>query len=352
MEIKKLYKTLTLVAALAVSGFAIAENAVAQTIVPSPRFRNQPLEEPEATAPFAELGSFQYDAQVFAPLEFTNGKQIEPQNGFFFTFDKTYLSIGGGNVSSDGFQTVTPGGDYQWGNRYELGYFTDNDQGWDLVYLNSEGITFVNGQDTLVANPTLVTTKFNSFELNKIFRQTISDGRYFEPYVGLRYLGVSDSTIEDTIVTVGAAVFDNRFVQRATNNAGGIHAGAKINRRSGRWRSTFDGSLATTYNQRNYFASDVIIDGAGNIGVSESSDSESGFVPALDASFEVSYNVTRDIAFRSGVTALYLWDGITRVNTLPTPLNPNSVNGAGGDTGIIDDSITVVGFTFGFEWRR
>ena len=34
-----------------------------------------------------------YDAQLFAPLEFTNGKEKKPNTGLYFELSKTYLSL-------------------------------------------------------------------------------------------------------------------------------------------------------------------------------------------------------------------------------------------------------------------
>ena len=64
-----------------------------QLNVPSPNFRPKPVEALSNTRPLATPGIFDYDTRVFAPLEFTNGKEKEPNSGFYFTLDRTYTSV-------------------------------------------------------------------------------------------------------------------------------------------------------------------------------------------------------------------------------------------------------------------
>lgn len=347
MVLKKFTIAGALLAALA-SGYSVQ----AQVNVPSAEFEHRPLERPTTSRPFASPGVFDYDAQVFAPFEFTNDEEKDPYTGFFFTFDKTYTSVSrsGSGVTDDPFQST--GNHYLWGTRYEFGWMNDSDDGWQLGYQNASGIYFTNGQDVNVANPMLVENRFATFEINRVFRQSLSQGGYFEPYIGAQYLNFNDKTLEDSFQTVGLANGTDRFKQEVDNNAFGVHAGARFNKRSGRLRLTSDVAIATTYNQQSYFSTNLF-SGGGTIGVDESNATDQSFVPALDLQFEAAYNISRDISLRLGLQTLYAFDGVARANTLPSNLNSNSVFGPGGPgAGLFDESYLAAGFIFGFEWRR
>ncbi len=352
MVLKKFTIAGALLAALA-SGYSVQ----AQVNIPSAEFEHRPLERPTTSRPFASPGVFDYDTQAFAPFEFTNDEEKDPYTGFFFTFDKTYTSVSrsGSGVTDDPFQST--GNHYLWGSRYEFGWMNDSDDGWQLGYQNSSGIYFTNGQDVTINSPMLVDNRFATFELNRVFRQSLSQGGYFEPYIGVQYLNFNDKTLQDLTQTVGGITGINRFKQEVDNNAFGVHAGARFNKRSGRWRFTADGAVATTYNQQSYFATDLfsgvdLINGR-FVDFDESNATDQSFVPALDLQFEASYNISRDISLRVGVQTLYAFDGVARANTLLDSLNPNSVFGPGGPgAGLFDESYLAAGFIFGFEWRR
>ncbi len=332
---------------------APCQTASAQINVPSAEFEHRGIESADATRPFVTPGVFDYDTQVFAPLEFTNDEEKEPNTGFFLTYDRTYTSVSrpgiiGGGEDGD---TVASGNNYIWGTRYEAGWMTDADDGWTISYQDSHGIFFTNGQDSTVQNPMLVTNRFATVEINKIYRQHMNNGGYFEPYIGAQYINVSDETLEDRLQTVGVTQVTNRFKQEANNIAFGAHAGARFNRRRGRWRTTADGAIAAAYNQQRYFSTDLFNNGT-IIGVTETYSEDQSFVPALDLQFELAYNISRDITLRTGVQTMWIFDGIARANTKPQGINPNSFFGTGTGEGLSEDSFIAAGFIFGFEWRR
>ncbi len=337
--------------------------ASAQLHVPSAEFEHRDIESVENTRPFAAPGVFDYDTRAFAPLEFTNDEEKDPNTGFFLTYDRVYTSVSRPGIIGDGEfgERVASGNNYIWGTRCEGGWMTEEDHGWAVGYQNSRGIFFTSGQDVTVENPMLVTNRFATFEINKIFRQQMKSGGYFEPYIGAQYINVNDQTLFDTLVTTGTIVNDdgtttdvtgeNRFKQEANNSAFGVHAGARFNRRRGRWRTTTDGAITAAYNQQRYFATDLTTS-ANIISTIESYAEEQSFVPMLDLQFEVAYNISRDITLRTGVQAMWIFDGIARANTAPTSVNPNSFFGTGSGAGLSEDSYLAAGFLFGFEWRR
>jgi hypothetical protein len=345
----------TLITVLSVTGAATLVQA--QVDVPSPRFEPRSVQSPENTRPLAEPFVFDYDAQVFAPVEFTNNKELEPNTGFFFVVDRMYNSVSRGEPRQLQGIGITPndvptGNDWMWGNRFELGWMGQKNSGWQLVYEKTDGSFFAFGQDALVRNPMLVNTNYTSFELNRMFRQSISNGDYFDPYIGLRYFGLSDRTIEDTTFTTGTTTASNRFKQNAENSSVGAQVGGRYNHRRGRFRYTVDGALAAMYNNQNYFATDLTFIGA-STAISEFYDTAQAFTPVADLRCEIAYNFTRDIGLRTGFQVQYIWDGVARTDNLTTAINPNSVNSiSGGAAGLYSESAIVAGFNFGLEWRR
>ena len=345
-------KNTLIIGALLVS-FVASGVTEGQINKPSPRFRYKKLESAENTRPYATPGVFDYDAQVFAPLEFTDGKEKKPSDGFYMSLDKTYTSVSKATRIGEESDTIQTGSTYIQGSRYDFGWFSDNDDGWGFTYQVAEGIYYSAGQDVSVANPMLVDMNVSTFEINRMFRQSLSQGGYFEPYMGVRYMHIGDNTIEDTNQTVGDDATTNRFKQNTTNDGFGFQAGGKYNARQGRWRTTIDGSIATVYNQQRYFATDITNSSAGPQGISETYQSDQSFVPILDGQYEIAYNISRDISIRLGAQAIYTWAGIARANTETTNLNPNSIFGAGGSpTGLFDGSHLSAGFLYGIEWRR
>ncbi len=345
----------------------ISEAAWGQVDIPSPKFQYKSVEQPKSTRPFATPGVFDYDAQMFAPIEFSNGEELGPRSGFFASYDRTVLSFQKGTQTIAGVDGPSTGNHYVWGTRIEAGWMTDVDDGWGLVYQYGNGITYASGQDISVPQPFLVDSQASDFELNKLFRQALNKGGYFEPYVGLRYYNMSDNTIQDTLQGVqgGTAVgtpfiliAGNRFKQNVTNSAIGGQAGARYNSRRGKWRLTSDGAIAMFYNQKRLFATDITTASIPNQFqqiYSETYDANQSFVPMLDLQLDLAYNLTRDISLRGGLQLNYLWNGIARANTAPTNLNPNSIYTTVGTAGAglnQDVSFITAGFLFGVEWRR
>ena len=346
MALKRTFKICALLVTLVAT-----EAAIGQVNIPSAKFSGKAVESAESTRPFASPGVFDYDTQLFAPLEFTNGKEKAPNSGFFFSLDKTYTSVNKAGVIDGNGSTIQTGAHYIWGTAYNLGWFSDDDDGWGLTYQNASGSYFTAGQDVLVSQPMLVKNEFATVEVNRIFRQALSQGGYFEPYIGIRFMNFSDNTLEDTTQTVNGTIVSNRFKQNVTNNAFGLQAGGRYNSRRGRWRMTGDGAVATTYNQQRYFATDIA-NSATAQAITETYQSDQAFLPVIDGQFEIAYNISRDISFKTGVQATYVWNGVARANTQTTNLNPNSVFSSGGLTGLIDESYIAAGFIFGVEWRR
>lgn len=320
---------------------------VSQLETPGPRFEHLGVDSPDSTRPLATPGVFDYDAQIFSPVEFSDGNQLAPKCGFFFTVDKLYTAISGTGSTTGGV-----GDNYIWGTRYEGGYMNTEDDGWHGLFESSEGNEFLNGADALNPNPTWYTAKFATAEISKVFRQRLNRGGWIEPYIGLRFQSLSENTLEDIGPGLAGGVTGNRFTQRVTNNAIGMNIGGRLVRRSGRFRYSHDLALAPMYNQQRFRAYDIT-DNVGTLIVNEIGDSGNGFAPVFDYRFEVAYNLTRDFGLRGGASVNYLWDGVARVNTASTFNNPNSILGQGiGPAGLFEDDVLSGGFSFGIEYRR
>lgn len=356
MVLKNCFSLSALIAVLVLPTFVFGQVFdQSQINVPGPRFNHHGVEDPDSTRPAATPGVYNYDFQVFSPVEFSNGKELEPNTGFYFSFDRLYTSFSGGG--DFGGKAA-----YAWGNRYDFGFMNDDDDGWSFIYEQSEGNQFLNGADVVATNPTLLRSKFGSLEINKVFRQQLKQGGWLEPYIGLRYFNFSDRTIEDRTDLLPGVVIANRFTQDISNDGVGLNLGGRLVKRRGRWRYSHDFSVATTYNQQDLHVEDLTnAVGAVSVTVDSEGDSDNAFVPVVDYRFEIAYNLTRDFGFRGGAGITYFWDGIARANTLPTQENPNSIFGSdpliGGDPtlsggGIIDNRFIGAGFSFGFEYRR
>lgn len=336
----------------ALFGLCLSANvAIGQINVPGPVFRYQQVETTESTRPFATPGIFNYDAQMFAPLQFpmTPGEELGPRTGFFASMDRLYVNMSRATIADNNTNDVPTGNNYMWGNRYNIGWMTDADDGWSFEYSQSEGSFFSSGQDVLVGNPMLTSTRFANVEVNKVFRQRLKRGGWLEPYLGFRFVNLSDSTIEDVSLPGDVAL---RFKQNVTNNAFGLNVGGSYVNRRGRYRNEFDVAVAVTYNNQNYFATDLTFSETGNT-VLESYYTGNAFVPVLDLNYELAYNLTRDFGLRGGVQFMWLWDGMARANTLTQNLNPNSDFSATlGEPGIFDQGVIAAGFSFGIEWKH
>ena len=328
----------------------------AQTQVPSARYSPSQQESTGATDPLAQPGIFDYDAQMFAPLDLSDVSERRAQSGFFALYDRVYMSIGRSNPIGVGAPSQHPRGtDYHWGNRYHAGFITEDGKGIQLEYMTVNGSFFSAGIDASVPDPFITETSLDVFEINRIFRERLSNGGFLEPYFGIRYTSVSDETIEDTFFTIGATVIPNRFIQRASNSGIGGQIGARYAMNRGRWTVRTDTSLNASYNTQRYVASDIQFP-PGQLfpNVFETTDEDSSFMPTVDLQLEFAYRLSRDFSIRTSFQVLYIWEGVNRANTSTTALNPNSVlgAGAGGQIGAQGQSFTSAGFGFGLEWRR
>ena len=319
-----------------------------QNLTPGTFFERTP--ESSQNLPLATPGFFDYDAQLFAPLEFTNGKEKKPNTGLYFELSKTYLSLERATRFDTGLGVQTSNGtEFFTGTRYELGWYGERDRGWNAVFAKTEGTFLFN--DRFGSFGSLVSegnVRLTTVEVNRTFRQVTSNGGVFEPSFGLRYNWIRDRLTDNTDATAGTSFFN----QSAQNTAIGLQVGARFSKRRGRWRFTYRGNAAATYNQQRLELTDAL---AGPpVTFADTVFTEQSFVPILDGTLEATYNITRDISLKLGVQGSYIWNEILRANTEPTAFNGLSTSSDAGSPVFSsnDENFVAAGFVFGFEFRR
>ncbi len=259
------------------------------------------LARAQTVQPFIDPGYFDYDMQLFAPADELDAYGGDPvqKYGWFGSYDRMYISVSrpkasqfvasnnmgadpilymppnpGGNPPTQVIifgvgGVVTPNynlvsettfdlGDKTWGNRVDLGYMTEENDGWLFSYMHIDGpnaaqvqhlqrANRINTQDngsspatvggqqnnnqlTIVepssdrndAGPpnrerfydirnSLNEAKLTSLELNKVFRMPpLNHGGILEPFVGIRYMNFQDYTLRQN--------YDNTTQTYTTDN--------------------------------------------------------------------------------------------------------------------------------------
>ena len=301
--------------------------------------------------PLATPGMFDYDAQLFAPLEFTNGKEKEPNTGLYAEFSKTYISLErAGRFDSGLNQQTSNGTEWYPGTRYELGWYGQEDRGWNASFAKTEGTFFFNNRQGIFNSPPSEgNLRLTTVELNRSYRQETSKGGVLEPFFGFRYNWMRDRLFDGTNVTAGTS----QFTQNASNTAFGFQVGSRFSKRRGRWRFTSRGNAAATYNQQRLDLADAL-DGDTNVTFVDTTFTDQTFLPIIDGTLEATYNFTRDLSLKFGVQGSYIWSGVLRANTEPTPINGLSTNSDAGSPLVIldDENYVAAGFILGIEFRR
>lgn len=217
--------------------------------------------DPDMLQPFIEPLTFDPDFQFFAPANVDQvSSEVEPPLGWFFTYDRVHIY-----VSRPQDEASYTQGDFTWGNRYDLGYMTDEDHGWLMSFLHIDGpnvnyrleaerINVFQPQDTINGTPNAIDlrgggggggtanqqtnpgfplrdrndpvtrerdyrlydsineARVSSFELNKTFRHDPKHyGSIIEPFLGIRYANIDDFYQRDVYErfdeTTGALVY-------------------------------------------------------------------------------------------------------------------------------------------------
>ena len=171
--------------------------------------------------PFVDLGYFATDSQFFAPADIDDyGGGPDTSKGWFVAYDRMYLYVTRPNAEQSHAQ-----GDMTWGNRFDIGYMTEERHGWLVSIQNITGPNAKDRirqernnrfaedaapQDEAVDPPqdnnnretgardyfitdSLNVANLNSFEINKTFLMSpLHNGAIVEPFFGFRYMRFSD----------------------------------------------------------------------------------------------------------------------------------------------------------------
>ncbi len=90
---------------------------------------------PDFWHPFVDTTAFPHDFQFFAPAEFGEFGGGEPANtGWFATYDRVYIYMSRPEQEPSYFE-----GDFTWGNRFSLGYMSQEDHGWLFEFWHISG---------------------------------------------------------------------------------------------------------------------------------------------------------------------------------------------------------------------
>ncbi len=184
--------------------------------------------------PFSEPLEFNPDWQLFAPVQMQDLEELSirqrAKHGLYLTYDRVYTGVSRSTTEPAGYAM-----DMTWGNRYDLGWMTNDESGWNFTIQNVGGPNAYNSvlQQRLnaveptdlndPANPfvpqafgndpyylervyeikdSLNVASLSSFEFNKSWRfEPYRYGGMLEPMIGMRYLGFTDTSRFDTYNT-------------------------------------------------------------------------------------------------------------------------------------------------------
>lgn len=318
--------------------------------------------------PFIDPGYFEPDFQFFAPAEVGDfGGKDFINTGVYFAYDKVY-----GNMTRPAGEPslFSPfDGDFSWGNRYEIGYMTPDNTGWQAVLLHytvdinqtvfQERIDRNNTTDmpptapdpilqdrnprSLNLETSLNSARFSSIELNKTWRRpAFHNGGVLEPLVGFRGMDLRDQYRRDHYSRFQAdangqplpavpdvegpyedfqttqAFFDNRMF--------GGQLGARFCNQRGHWLLSAEVRMFALANFQVLQNIDRLnrtrLSGlAGTVDLQLNSltttyTNNTQFVWGGEIRAEAAYELTRDVSLRFGLLFIDLGQGIGRGNTL------------------------------------
>ena len=352
--------------------------------------------------PFAEPLEFNPDWQFFAPVdadalaELPNRKRAN--TGWFGTYDREYMWISRPNVSQS-----EANGDFGWGNRYDLGFMTDDRSGWlvsmrhfsenSYETLYQERINRVNTADTggqpnpitpfldqndpqyrtrayILAN-SLNVASMSNFELNKTWRrEPYRYGGIIEPMVGFRYTSFEDHaqnqsyTRSGNLISVPGTISAANVVETLTsheteiqNRMVGGQLGFRYFNYYKRWTlsSEFRAFGLQNFQNRSYQLRSETTEYAGVAinsavvatdytlggGINSERTSNSEFVTGFEARAEAAYQVTKYFSVRGGINVIDFATGIWRGS------NPGF-----GQVNNQNQDVQLAGFTFGLTLNR
>jgi hypothetical protein len=353
--------------------------------------------------PFAEPLEFDPDWQFFAPVDVDAMMEKSPRKrahtGWFATYDRTFLW-----VSRPETEPSRNTGDFGWGNRYDIGFMTDERSGWFASFrkiggpnvyntIYQERINRVNLDDVgdpigepvrpfIDANDPVLGTRayiladslnvfgMSNFELNKTWRrEPYRYGGILEPMVGFKYTTVNDLALnqeyvrsQNQITTPGGFTAQTQLETlfsdetKITNTMVGGQLGARYFTHYHRW--TVSGELRAfsmaNFQHREYARRVFTTEYSGgpaidvgvvatdyNTGTGFIATTNTEFVFGFEARAEAAYQVTNALSLRGGIDVINFASGIWR-----------AANPGFGDINLHDQDVQLAGYTFGIEFNR
>ncbi len=249
---------------------------------------------PGLVSPFAYPDQFNPDFQFFAPAEIdTFGGYPDANIGWFASYERLYWNVTRPAAQAQSFQ-----GDFTWGNRYDIGFMTEDEHGWLFSYTHLDGPTVAS----------INQANMESVELNKTLRYQLHKGGFLEPFFGLRFINFKDFTANTA--NLNGAV---------ENNMLGGQAGLRWFKKSGRWNLSAQAAIIPMANFQFF-----------------STTSRDEFVMAGEIRAQAAYEITRDISLKVSWNFQEYGMGVARQNNV----NANS------------EDLTITGVGFGFEFNR
>jgi hypothetical protein len=323
--------------------------------------------------PFAEPLEFNPDWQFFAPVDIDSLMELPSRKrantGWFATYDRTYQWVSRPNVEQS-----RADGDFAWGNRYDLGFMTEERNGWLFslrhiggpnAYHNiyQERIDRYNPDDTGPTDPTPVqpfidrndpnlgtrayilgdsvnVAGLSNFEINKTWRrEPYRYGGIIEPMVGLRFSNFKDFALNQTYFRSTGLISEpggtttttdvETLISNETNIANkmfGGQLGFRYFNYYKRWTLSSDfrafgchNVQTRAYRQRTFtteydgigIGSDTVAtDFTSGTAFIDTSNSE--FVVGFEVRAEAAYQVTKYLSIRGGIDFIDFATGIWR----------------------------------------
>ncbi|MCA9122119.1 MAG: BBP7 family outer membrane beta-barrel protein [Planctomycetaceae bacterium] len=222
MSIRKIFGSFATIAALAL----LVSHVNAQHEI----HRGMPIIDPDGNDPdlwhpFVDTTAFPHDFQFFAPAEFGEfGNGAEAPTGWFATADRMHIYF-----SRPRDEPSHTEGDFTWGNRFTVGYMSEEDHGWFAEFWNISGpnvfaVTEAERVNVLNTNDEINTVSQNYVDLRSGGTVTVMDQNPGVP--------LSDQN--------NAISGDRRYFIRDSLNAAN-HTSLEINK-SFRWKPLHYGS--------------------------------------------------------------------------------------------------------------
>lgn len=228
---------------------------------------------------------FDHDLEFFTPFEINDFGSDSPQRtGWFFTYDRLYWNVSAPTVTTKG------DGDFGWGNRFNVGYFTPERQGWMFEAIEMSGPNVANNSSEMAG-----------ITFERMWRMDpLENGSILTPNISIRYMSIIDRTVpfDTTALAQGTAA-------PTKNNIIGGQAGLGWHMQRGHWLISTNAKVFVAENFQVF-----------EFGVAQPGATSREFVPAGELRFDSSYYLTRDLALNFGWEMIYLGSGIARAGQL------------------------------------